>query len=145
MFNNYIAEFSDDSVDETEHVSQAAQLKNILKTLTGLGIDKNELQKIIDEKGIEGFLNNYKDLIKGNLAALKDGFDINLLKQKMSIGARQSTQVQEFSLGKRNKKSKGTHAVYAFTSELKKMIDDKKVNVKANQPLKSIFKEYASK
>jgi len=48
-------------------------LKNILKTLTGLGIDKAELQKIIDEKGIEGFLNNYKDLIKGNLDVLKDG------------------------------------------------------------------------
>lgn len=116
-------------------------MKNILKTLTGLGIDKAELQKIIDEKGIEGFLNNYKDLIKGNLAALKDGFDANLMKQKMSIGARQATEVQEFSLGKRAKKSKGSHAVYAFAAELKKMIDEKKINIKANQPLKSIFKE----
>jgi len=116
-------------------------LKNILKTLTGLGIDKAELQKIIYEKGIEGFLNNYKDLIKGNLAALKDGFDANLMKQKMSIGARQATEVQEFSLGKRAKKSKGSHAVYAFAAELKKMIDEKKINIKANQPLKSIFKE----
>lgn len=116
-------------------------MKNILKTLTGLGIDKAELQKIINEKGIEGFLNNYKDLIKGNLAALKDGFDPNLLKQKMSIGARQATEVQEFSLGKRAKKSKGSHAVYAFAAELKKMIDEKKINIKANQPLKSIFKE----
>lgn len=141
MFNNYIAEFSDDSVDEKAHVSQAAQLKNILKTLAGLGIDKASIQKIIDEKGVEGFLKNYKDLIKGSLDALKDGFDPNLMKQKMSIGARQSTNVQEFNLGKRTKKTKGNHAVYAFSAELKKMIDEKKVNIKANQPLKTIFKE----
>jgi len=72
---------------------------------------------------------------------LKDGFDPNLMKQKMSIGARQSTNVQEFNLGKRTKKTKGNHAVYAFSAELKKMIDEKKVNIKANQPLKTIFKE----
>jgi len=58
LFNNYIAEFSDDSVDEKAHVSQAAQLKNILKTLAGLGIDKASIQKIIDEKGVECFLKN---------------------------------------------------------------------------------------
>lgn len=145
IFNNYIAEFSDDSVDETAHTSQNAQLKNIMKTLTGVGIDKSELQKIIQEKGVEGFLNNYKDIMKGSLNALKEGFDINMLKQKMNIGARQSTNVQEFSLGKRAKKSKGTHPIYAFTSELKKLIDDGKITVKANQPLKSILKEFSLK
>lgn len=116
-------------------------MKNILKTLAGLGIDKASIQKIIDEKGVDEFLKNYKNLISGSLDALKDGFDPNKIKEKMSIGARQSTNIQEFNLGKRAKKTKGNHAVYAFAAELKKMIDDKKINIKANQPIKTIFKE----
>jgi len=83
--------------------------------------------------------------MKASLSALKEGFDINAFKEKMSIGARQSTQVQEFSLGKRTKRSKGTHPIYSFAAELKKMIEDGKINLKASQPLKSVLKEFSQK
>jgi len=37
------------------------------------------------------------------------------------------------------------HAVWGFTAEIKKLIDDNKLDSKANQPLKSILKEFTAK
>ena len=116
-------------------------MKNILRTLTGFGIDKALIQKIIDEKVDLGFLKNYKYFIKYSLNALKDGFEQNLINHIMIIGTRQSTNVQEFNLCKSTIKTKKNLAICAFAAELKKMINKKKVNINANQLIKTIFKE----
>ena len=141
MFNNYIAEFSDYKVDKTAYNSQEAYLKNILTTLTGFGIDKALIQKIIDEKVILGFLKNYKYFIKYSLNALKDGFEQNLMNHIMKIGSRQSTNVKELNLCKSNIKTKENLAICTFVAELKKMINEKKVNINANKILKTTLKE----
>ena len=57
------------------------------------------------------------------------------------IGARQRTNVQEFNLCMSIIKTKENLAICAFVAELKKMINEKKVNINANQILKTTFKE----
>jgi len=38
---------------------------------------KADLEKIIEEKGTEGFINNFNDIMKGNFSSLRNGFDVN--------------------------------------------------------------------
>ena len=54
LFNHYNAEFSDDLIDDDAHNHNQLNW-NIFKTLSGLGIDRAEMQKMIDEKGLKGF------------------------------------------------------------------------------------------
>lgn len=150
IFTNYIAEFSDSSAENADPkagLSEKAVRKNLKKILRLFGVDEEKI-KDLAQINFEDLACNLKDVINHNYGALKMGWKEFLKKrimQKLGIGLKATlTDTQGFNLGKRGARFKGNHPVYLYIKEFKKMMAEGQFQLKANQPLRIMMKEFST-
>lgn len=150
IFTNQIAEFSEESEENPEPkagYSERAMRKMIKKVLRLSGVSEEKIKDLADI-GFDALKQNLQDVMNHNFGALKMGWKEFLKKKimaKLGIGLKNNlTDSEGFKLGQRGKRSKGTHPVYLYIQEFKKMKGEGQFQLKANQPLRIIMKEYSS-
>lgn len=140
-----ILDFVADGKESGPDPFKADMFKRRIKTcLATIGVKYNILDNM--EKDPQTFYDNLRDLINqfpslGTKEFIKNAiWDKIRPSETVKLTNFKNTDCDEFQIGKRIRKSKGNHPVLKFIEDLKHNIEDGSLLIKANQPIKNVFK-----